>query len=119
MGVRIPIVFAALLAATSASAQDLTLMCSGEALDWSITLDGQNAEMNIGFLSDLEVMATTIAEGADWPRALTLLGNQDTAILILDQIPEASDEDATHTAQVLTQRGQTPILLTGTCVPLR
>ena len=92
------------------------MLCSGDAFDWSISIDGANAEMNIGFLSRMELMSTTEASDAEWPQALTFVGRQDTAIVILDRDACETDTTASHSALVLTQRGQTPILLTGCCI---
>ncbi|MEM1233247.1 MAG: hypothetical protein AAGH70_03900 [Pseudomonadota bacterium] len=60
----------------------------------------------------MDVPHTARAGGADWPRALTLIGDRDTGILILH---DRACEGGSHEAQMLTQRGQTPILLTGCC----
>ncbi len=105
----------AFLVAASAQAQDLQLFCTGDVLGWSLALDGAVAEMTIGTATQMEVVHETRAEGADWPRALTLIGERDTAIVILDPRQCAADPDAALSAQVLTQRGQSPIFLTGCC----
>ena len=105
----------ALVAASAAQAQDLNLSCSGAAFDWSLTLDGTAAELTLGATTEMEVMHEARAEGAGWPRALTLIGDRDTAILILDPRQCAADPEASHTAHLLTQRGQSPIFLTGCC----
>jgi len=54
------------------------------------------------------LMLTTRPNGQDWPRALTFIGRGDSAIVIVEDGPD-------HAVRVLTQRGETPIMLIGTC----
>ncbi|MEM9437639.1 MAG: hypothetical protein AAGA15_11405 [Pseudomonadota bacterium] len=64
----------------------------------------------------MDIPSIVDAEGDAWPKALTLIGERDTGILLLhDRVCEGG----THEAQMLTQRGQTPILLTGCCRDVR
>lgn len=94
-------------------AQDLPpLLCSGADPDWSVEVTGTSATLNYIRKSDLDIPHRTRAEGKDWPRALTMIGVRDTAILILHQRPCAQSE---YEAQLLTQRGTTPVLLQGCC----
>ncbi|MEM1373767.1 MAG: hypothetical protein AAGF78_05220 [Pseudomonadota bacterium] len=88
----------------------LTASCTGDG--WSLELMGAQAEFTFPAPTQMDVPHTARADGADWPRALTLIGARDTGILILH---DRACADGTHEAQMLTQRGQTPILLTGCC----
>ena len=100
---------------SQAHATGLDLTCSGDALNWRIALHDMQAKMTLIDVADMDVMDDTAAMGQDWPRALTLVGDRNTAILILD--PRNCGVKATdYAATVLTQQGQTPILLTGCCV---
>ncbi|MEM6276566.1 MAG: hypothetical protein AAF714_06415 [Pseudomonadota bacterium] len=106
MGVRLALCFTVFAGPVSA----LTATCLGNG--WSLDLLGEQAEFTFPAATQLDVPHTAQAEGADWPRALTLIGDRDTGILILH---DRECEGGSHEAQMLTQRGQTPILLTGCC----
>lgn len=102
--------------ALPASAQDpfvpLPLSCEGTAPDWimDITKDGTSFEYRQRIEADLNIAWETQAEGVDWPRALTLIGRGTSAIVILEA-PSAG----THPIRILTQQGETPLLLVGSC----
>ena len=102
--------------ASNAAADELSLMCDGNTPEWALTLDGSQARFTFPAPTDMDIPHVARAENRDWPRSMTLIGDRDSAIVILDV---ARDGDAcvaaTHTAQVLTQRGQTPIFLVGCC----
>ena len=104
-----------LMPGTWAFAQELALVCDGHTLGWQLRLDGNTASLSFGTVTQMDVMDDTTADGAEWPRALTLIGNRDTGILILEPRACTGDPDADFNAELLTQRGQTPILLTGCC----
>lgn len=93
------------------------LGCSGVAPAWTLTLDGDAARFAMPEsgrpVTRMQVMQRSAAEGRDWPRAMTLIGKTDTAILLLEREPCGA---APVRAHVLTQQGQRPILLTGCCV---
>ncbi|KAG1655730.1 Envelope biogenesis factor ElyC [Nymphon striatum] len=80
--------------------------------DWamSITEDGTLFEYGQAVDTELDIAWETPAEGAAWPRVLTLLGRGTSAIVILEQ-----PRDATYPIRILTQRGETPLLLVGGC----
>ena len=101
------------ISATAVLADDLSLACAGK--DWSLDLAGDRGTLMFPEAVEMDLMLTTPAHGLDWPKALTLVGARDTAIVILDEV---SCGNGTHEAQVLTQRGQTPYFLTGCCGPL-
>lgn len=93
------------------------LACEGYDPDWYLTLAGPDAQFTYGGRKlDVEVPQSSIAEGHDWPRAYTLLANSDTAIVVINQTSCTSgNRQWPVTAHILTQRGQSPILLTGCC----
>lgn len=92
------------------------MACSGVEPDWSISMENSQAKFDYRGTSEMTIMLDTQAEGADWPRAYTLIGRGDSAIVIVE--PNTC-ETGPYTARVLTQRGQTPVLLTGCCVFLQ
>ena len=90
-----------------------TYDCTGVAPDWTLKLTAQEADF--AFLdrrSTMQIPQQSGAEGAEWPVAFTLIGSRDSAILILDQTRCGAFD---FEALVLTQRGETPILLKGCC----
>ena len=86
--------------------------CSGQNPDWQLSFDSQQARFTFPSPTDMDVMLQTKAEGREWPRAYTLIGDRDTAIVLLDPV---ACSNGTHSANVLTQRGTTAILLAGCC----
>lgn len=107
MSVR-PLVAALAFAATPVWA--IEARCSGEG--WTLELTGGQARFVFPSPTNMDVPSIVDAEGADWPKALTLIGDRDTGILILHN---RACDGGTHEAQMLTQRTQTPILLQGCC----
>ena len=91
--------------------------CNGASPDWSLTLQGETARFVFPAPTDMDVMLETLAEGQNWPRAFTLIGDRDTAILLIEEEicvdPQSAEQP--YRAHVMTQRGQTPILLIGCC----
>ena len=90
-----------------------TFTCSGSAPDWTLKL--QNDSATFAYFdreSTLDIPQQSKPEGADWPKAMTLIGPRDSAIVLLHN--RACDGQS-HEMQVLTQRGETPVLLTGCC----
>ena len=97
--------------ATSALADGhLELTCRGEG--WDLDISGGFARLAFPQPTEMELVLDTPAEGKEWPRALTLLGDRDTAVLIVDR---RMCETSEYSAELLTQRGQTPIFITGCC----
>lgn len=90
------------------------LVCTGSDPHWRLDLDAGVGVLDYLLRTEMELMLTTVAEGQDGPRALTLVGERDTAIVLLH---DRACGTAQVEAQILTQRGQTPILLTGCCEP--
>lgn len=101
---------AAILLASPALAENY--ICKGSAPDWELTITGSEAIFDFERKNSFQIPDTAIAEGRDWPRAKPIIGDFDTAIAILDQ---AACETGPITVDILTQRGQTPLLLTGCC----
>ncbi len=101
------------LASAAVAGEELNLSCSGE--NWSLELRG--TEVQFSFMRDtqMEVMLDTPAEGQEWPRAMTLIGERDSGVLIIDVRACGASP---YSAEVLTQRSITPILLVGCCEAL-
>ncbi|SHJ24856.1 hypothetical protein SAMN05444000_106128 [Shimia gijangensis] len=93
------------------------LTCEGYEPDWFLTLTETQAQIRFGRKTDFEIPQSNIAEGQEnWPRAYTLIADFDTAIVLVNEVSCAlAGREWPITAHVLTQRGQTPILLTGCC----
>ena len=90
------------------------LDCAGSNPEWQLTIAGEQAEFAFADrASKLDIPQRSTAEGANWPVAMTIVGPRDSAIVLLDQKACGTEDIAAH---VMTQRGQTPILLTGCCV---
>ncbi|WP_370229998.1 hypothetical protein [Cognatishimia sp.] len=104
------ITLAVCLLATPALADNY--ICKGSDPDWELTINGSEAIFDFERKNTFQIPDTAIAEGRDWPRAKPIIGDFDTAIAILDK---ASCETGPFTVDILTQRGQTPLLLTGCC----
>lgn len=103
----------ALVLACATTAQAESYHCTGEAPDWQLTFDDARARLIFPAATDMDVMLITTPQGRDWPQAYTLIGERDTAIVLLEH--ESCAPNAAYRAHVMTQRGQTPILLTGCC----
>jgi len=103
-----------LLLSTPALALDEPLTCSGSSPDWALAIEGDTATFDFTRLTELNLMLETEAQGAPEIRALTLIGRGDSVIVLLD--PTACpNPEATYGARLLTQRGETPLLLVGCC----
>lgn len=109
---RLALLFLAL--ATPAIAQHADpASCFGEDPDWTLEIEGTTATLDYQRASDLTLMLSTSPEGFDWPQAYTFIGRGDSAIVIR----EATQRDNSSKVRVLTQRGETPLLLVGKCYP--
>jgi hypothetical protein len=100
-----------LLAQTVLAEEVPKLHCIGTAPEWRLNLVDQ-ADFTFAGTTTLDIPHIATAEGQEWPKALTLIGDRDSGILILHRRICGT---APYEAQMLTQRGQTPILLTGCC----
>lgn len=93
------------------------MTCHGTAPEWRLDLAQKSAQFHFPAQTDMEIRLVTQAEGRDDKTALTLIGDRDTAIVLLHRRECGTGEQVSPIeAQVLTQRGQTPILLSGCCV---
>lgn len=116
---RPPAVCSILLTALTAApvwAQSFACACTGIGPAWSLSVDDAQARLVFPAPTDMDVMLVTPAQGQDWPRAYTLVGDRDTAIVLIER-EACSSQD--YRAHVFTQRGQTPILLSGCCEQAR
>ncbi|MDE2914602.1 MAG: hypothetical protein OXL68_16935 [Paracoccaceae bacterium] len=92
------------------------ISCSGVRPGWQLTIDGDTAEFRYRSVTTFQIPLTTPATGRDWPQALTLVGRDATAIVILSERQCQIDGlDRTFSADVLTQDGNVAIMLTGCC----
>lgn len=105
----------AMLPAIAAAEPLPAMLCRGDNPLWTLDLSGETALFNFQRSREMSIPHQTSAEGQDWPRALTLINRNDTAIVIIDR---QSCNTGDHSAHVLTQRGDTPILLTGCCAAI-
>lgn len=111
----------ALVAASAISAGSVlaapVIQCRGEAPRWKLGLGEAFADFTYKDRQiRLEVPQRARAEGRDWPRAYTLVGRTDTAIVVLDRDAcRAEGRDYPVSADVLTQDGTRAILLSGCC----
>lgn len=95
---------------------DFPLACEGSDPDWYLSTGGTVATFDFGRRGTFDIRQSSHAEGRDWPRAYTLIAEFDTAILVLDEgTCQTAHGSFPIRAHVLTQRGETPILLTGCC----
>lgn len=91
--------------------------CFGVLPAWSVSITGDTSVLTTDKDITMDVMDETRAEGdRHWPRALTLVGRNDTAIVVLEkEMCELNGRAYPLQSQVLTQYGTVPILLTGCC----
>ncbi|MGB0926760.1 MAG: hypothetical protein ACPGVA_06090 [Pikeienuella sp.] len=96
------------------------LLCGGVEPSWSLEIARESALFTAPDSADIHytIPLITPADGRPWPRALTLLAPQDTAIALIR--PQTcsdtmSDRRYEWTVDVLTQRRSEAILLTGCC----
>ena len=90
----------------------LALECAGTDPAWQLSLTPDAARFAYADrVSDLTIPQQSTPEGLGWPKALTLIGPRDSAIVILEAPADPQP------VRILTQRGETPVLLVGTCTP--
>lgn len=112
--------FAALAClALPAFAQDALppLACEGNDPDWQLSLHSGAQFTYNGATTDMTIPQRTQAENAPFPKALTLLGGRNTAIVILNehQCDSAYVTAFPIEANILTQKGEVPVILRGCC----
>ncbi|MCW1951340.1 MAG: hypothetical protein KIH44_008230 [Octadecabacter sp.] len=106
------IIFITFLAAPAVAQQVDDMTCSGQDPDWALEIAANTATLDYVRPSDMTLQLVTTAEGKDWPQAFTFVGRGDTAIVLL----ENPSDDGQSAVRVLTQRGETPLLLIGSCL---
>lgn len=96
------------------------LTCFGAEPFWSLELDDDGAALHAPGAPEILYAIADMrdAVGRSWPKAVTLLARDDTAILIVR--PAAcsdgmSDRSYDWMADLLTQRGGEAVILTGCC----
>lgn len=111
-----------LACATGASAMEARpeLLCGGVEPFWSLEIGAETALFATPDGPDLSysIPDERAAEGRFWPRALTLLAPQDTAIAIVRPAScsdTMSDRAYDWNLDLLTQRGGEAIIYTGCC----
>jgi uncharacterized membrane protein len=96
------------------------LQCSGSAPLWFLDLGDESAVLTRPDRSELHfnIPHRTAAEGRSSPQALSLIGDRDSAIVILrnQDCREGADKPVTQVSvDILTQDKGRAILLTGCC----
>jgi len=106
----------AVLVATAAQAQP-PMTCEGGNPDWTLSVTADSAQFSFSEAKSFDIPQRTQANERDWPKALTLITEHETAIVILNEA-QCSNETVTDypiEAFILTQRAQTPVILRGCC----
>jgi hypothetical protein len=100
------------------SAQTIPFDCEGSDPDWKIEIRGDTATFAYGRSFQFTIPQRNDAENREWPKAMTLVEDQQryTAIIVVDKKACTTDfGDYPLSAYVLTQRASIPILLAGCC----
>ena len=103
------------VAAVAAPVSAQTYTCEGTEPAWSLDLTQTTATFDYIGETEMTIPQTSRAEGRSWPVAMTLISADfsSTAIVILhDRMCQTGQS---HEVQVLTQRQDLPVLLTGCC----
>ena len=108
-----------IVAAGAAQAQDASFDCRGVMPDWSAHITGPTASFTYIGTAQMDVPQFSRAERRVWPVAMTLVSTDysSTAIVLIHERSCNLGEDIIYEfeAQVLTQRQDMPVLLTGCC----
>jgi hypothetical protein len=91
--------------------------CAGSNPNWTLEITGATASFSFVNADSLDIPHISTAKDRDWPKALTLLGGRDTAIVILNKHLCSTAEITNYPieANILTQNAETPVILTGCC----
>lgn len=108
---RLTLLFTILASPVWAQDEGPAMRCQGSGPDWSLSATPQGATFTLITASDMSLQLTTLVQGVDWPRAYTFIGRGDSAIVIV----EGAGDDGLHPTRILTQLGETPLLMTGFC----
>ena len=107
------LVFACCASATFAGEP---ILCQGSNPDWKLGLSEKTADFTYKNQDHMDVPQSATALSRDWPRAFTLIGRANTAIVLLDRDDCVLDGTPYPiSADILTQDGTLPVLLTGCC----
>ncbi len=94
------------------------LACEGNGPDWQLGIFGDQAQFTFdGAQIEMTIPQRTQAENAPFPIALTLVARSDTAIVILNERQCDTDFVTSFPIEtnILTQKGETPVILRGCC----
>lgn len=111
----LPFVF---LAAPALAGERPALLCGGAAPAWALEIGPEEAVFTAPDRPqiDYSIPHEKPAEGRDWPRVLTLLAPEDTALAVLRPgACRVSGRTLEWTLDLLTQRAGEAIVLTGCC----
>jgi len=92
------------------AAQELT--CSGQDPAWVLTTTETGAIFVFDRMTEMAVMQDDTAVNADHTRAMTLVGARDSGILV---VTTAACNNLELQGTYLTQRAESPIILSGCC----
>ena len=93
-----------------------TYSCSGSNPEWTLEITDTTGTFSMADVV-MDIPQSTTAKDRDWPKAITLFGGRDTAIVILNERVCSTEQITNYPieANVLTQTGETPVILTGCC----
>ena len=93
------------------------LACEGNDPDWQLSLNSDTAQFVFRDTIQMTIPQRTQPETAPFPKALTLLGPRETAIVLLNKRLCDTDHVTAFPfeANILTQKGETPVILRGCC----
>ncbi len=116
---RLALICALLPGMAAAQTTVPSVTCEGTSPDWSLALTSDGASFAFIGQSEMDIPQISRAEGQIWPMALTLIDESftKTAIVVLHERSCIDREDG-QDVQVLTQRNEQPVLLSGCCLPL-
>lgn len=95
--------------------------CVGVDPAWTLALSQDTARFDYIGAAEMTIPQVSRAEGRTWPLAMTLISADysSTAIVLLhDRSCSIDGESHPVEAQVLTQRQDLPVLLTGCCAAM-
>ena len=91
--------------------------CLGAEPNWTLRIGEDTARFEMQRQINYDIPLISIAENRDWPKVYTLVVDFDTAIATVDRDTcRLGTQDYPLSVDILTQRGETPIVLTGCCI---
>lgn len=114
---RLTTTMVALLSSASvAIGGPVSLTCAGFSPDWTLLIDNDTATLTRAKETTFDIPHFTRAQGRDWPLALSLIADFDTAIAVIDKTTCSQNNDGhLYSVDILTQQSGNAILLTGCC----